>query len=74
VIHVIERTPTPFEEVRERLLGEFGQEFFTNWLLSRVRAADVLVNPRYGQLDPKTGDIVERRSTTPEPPPVQVTP
>ncbi len=73
IIHVIERTATPFEEARDRLLGELGEEVFRAWLLERVNSADIMVNPRYGQLDPASGEVVERRTTaeTPEP---QLTP
>ena len=77
IILVFERTPTPFAEVREQLLGEFGQEFFTSWLLERVRRAEVLVNPRYGVFEAKSGEVVERTATTPlpgAPPEVQVEP
>lgn len=77
VIHVIERETTPFEEVREQLLGESGQEFFTTWLLDRVKEADVLVNPRYGVFDREAGEVIERTATTPLPgatPDVQVEP
>jgi foldase protein PrsA len=74
VIHVIERNTQPFEESRERLLREIGQESFTGWLLERIRRADILVNPRYGTLDERTGEVVERRSSTPQPEQVQLTP
>lgn len=74
IVYVIERTTRPFNEVREQLLREVGQESFTRWLLGRIRSADILVNPRYGALDERTGDVVERRSTTPEPEQVQLTP
>lgn len=74
IVHVIERTTQPFNEVREQLLREVGEESFANWLLGRIRTADILVNPRYGALDEQTGEVVERRSTTPEPEPVQLTP
>lgn len=74
IIHVIERTVQPFTDVREQLLREVGEESFANWLLGRIRTADILVNPRYGALDEQTGEVVERRSTTPEPEPVQLTP
>jgi parvulin-like peptidyl-prolyl isomerase len=77
IIYVKERTATPFEQAREQLVGEFGQEFFTSWLLARVRRADVLVNPRYGVFNAKSGEVVERTATTPLPdtsPDVQVEP
>jgi foldase protein PrsA len=74
VIYVVERTMQPFSEVREQLLREVGQESFTQWLLEQIRTADILVNPRYGALNERTGDVVERRSTTQEPDQVQLTP
>jgi foldase protein PrsA len=74
IVYVIERTTQPFNQVREQLLREVGQESFTRWLLGRIRSADILVNPRYGALDERTGDVVERRSSTPEPEQVQLTP
>jgi foldase protein PrsA len=74
LIYVIERTVLPFNEVRDQLLREVGEESFTNWLLERIRTADILVNPRYGTLDERTGDVVERRSTSDEPEEIQLTP
>lgn len=74
IVYVIERTAQPFNEVREQLLREVGQESFTKWLLERIRSADILVNPRYGALDERTGDVVERRSTAQEPEQIQLTP
>lgn len=74
LVYVIERTTVPFNEVREQILREVGQESFTQWLLKRIRTADILVNPRYGALDERTGDVVERLSTTREPEQIQLTP
>lgn len=36
---------------------------FQRWLSQRLRAADVEVNPRYGRLDPKSGQIRPINST-----------
>lgn len=74
VVYVIDRTTQPFEQVREGLLRDVGQESFTQWLLERIRGAEILVNPRYGLLNERTGEVIERRSTTPEPEPIQLTP
>lgn len=74
IIYVIDRTVLPFNEVRDQLLREVGEESFTKWLLERIRTADILVNPRYGALDERTGDVVERRSTSDEPEEIQLTP
>ncbi|HVM11747.1 MAG TPA: peptidylprolyl isomerase [Actinomycetota bacterium] len=77
IVWVRERTAPAFEEVRDQLLAEVGQEFFTNWLLQRLRDAQVLVNPRYGVFDRESGEVVERTATTPLPdeqPDVQVQP
>jgi hypothetical protein len=53
----------PFEEVRDQLAAQQGGQIFNDWLAERYRAIDVEVNPRYGRLDPATGDILPVRST-----------
>ena len=68
IILVKERTEMPFETVRDQLLAESGEEFFIDWLLERVREADVLVNPRFGVFDEQSGEVIDRRATTPLPP------
>jgi hypothetical protein len=36
---------------------------FQRWLSQRLRSADVEVNPRYGRLDPESGQILPINST-----------
>lgn len=69
VIHVIDRQTRSFEEVRETLLEEARGQVFTEWLLDRVEAADIRVNPRYGAFDERTGTVIARRRSSPAPAP-----
>lgn len=73
IIWVHERETQPFEEVRQNLLDERTGQAFGEWLEERLATADVRVNPRYGMFNPETGQVEERRATTPLPGP-QVTP
>jgi foldase protein PrsA len=75
VIHVLDRQTRSFEEVREALLEEARGQVFTEWLLERVEAADIRVNPRYGAFDQETGAVIPRRRSSPAPAPsVQLEP
>jgi len=74
VIWVKDRQARPFEEVRPQLLEEVRGEVFSQWLLQRVREAEVRVNPRYGTFDDGSGQVIPRTSTSPEPDPVQLEP
>lgn len=74
VIRVLERDATPFSEARDRLVEETRGQVFNDWLLEQLQTAEIRVNPRYGAFDRETGRVIERRSTTPEPSPVQVEP
>jgi parvulin-like peptidyl-prolyl isomerase len=73
LIYVEDRESTPFEEVRPQLVAELRGQVFTDWLLARLKDADVRVNPRYGYFDQASGQVIERTATTPEAP-VQVAP
>ena len=74
VIWVKDRQTQPFEEVRPQLLEEVRGEVFSNWLLQRVREAEIRVNPRYGAFDDRSGQVIPRTASSPEPPPVQLEP
>jgi foldase protein PrsA len=75
VLHVLDRQTRSFEEVRESLLEEARGEVFSEWLLERVEAADIRVNPRYGAFDEDTGAVIARRRSSPAPAPsVQLQP
>jgi parvulin-like peptidyl-prolyl isomerase len=74
VFIVLERIATPFEEAGEQLRLELQAEVFTDWLTEQLSTAEIRVNPRYGAFDAETGSVIERRATTPEAPPVQLTP
>jgi foldase protein PrsA len=75
VIHVIDRTTQPFAEVRDRLVEELRGQVFADWLVERVRSADIRVNPRYGYFDDGTGAVAPRTRSSPVPAPsVQLEP
>jgi parvulin-like peptidyl-prolyl isomerase len=73
IIYVEDRQTQPFEDVQGDLLEEIRGQVFTTWLLGRVEGAEIRVNPRYGYFDEASGQVLERTSTSPEPP-VQVAP
>jgi parvulin-like peptidyl-prolyl isomerase len=75
VIHVLDRQTQPFEEVQEMLLEELRGDVFGGWLLERVEAAEIRVNPRYGFFDDRTGAVIPRTRSSPAPAPsVQLQP
>jgi parvulin-like peptidyl-prolyl isomerase len=76
LIYVIDKQVQPFEQAQEQILQEIRGQVFTDWLVERVRGADIKVNPRYGYFDETSGQVLERTSTTPltDEPPVQVEP
>ena len=62
VIRVTNRRVAPFEEVRgdieEQLGGEAEDEAWQEWVVDAYQDADIRVNPRYGELDLDTQQIV----------------
>jgi foldase protein PrsA len=75
VIHVLDRTTQPFEEVRDSLVEDLRGQVFADWLVGQVRSAEIRVNPRYGYFDERTGAVAPRTRSTPAPAPsVQLQP
>lgn len=68
VILVTDRQARPFEEVRESievLIGSPAEDRAWNeWILNAYEEADVRVNPRYGELDMDTQQIVNASTET----------
>jgi len=58
----------PFEEVKSQLEQQGPQDAFQIWLDKQIADADIEVNPRYGKLDPATGQVVPVSSTSAEVP------
>ncbi|MGH2818415.1 MAG: peptidylprolyl isomerase [Actinomycetota bacterium] len=62
VIRVTDRRVAPFEQVRgqieEVLGGEAEDEAWQEWVVDAYEDADIRVNPRYGELDLDTQQIV----------------
>jgi foldase protein PrsA len=63
VIHLIRRDVAAFDDVREQLVAQQSSTVFQEWMLERLGAVDVDVNPRYGRLDVETGLVSPIRST-----------
>ncbi|MDQ3958015.1 MAG: peptidylprolyl isomerase [Actinomycetota bacterium] len=63
VIRVVDRRPVPFEDVRSEIESELRKsrqdEAWTEYLRDAFIAADVEVNPRYGEFDLATQRIVD---------------
>jgi foldase protein PrsA len=61
VILVTGRRLLPLERVRaqisEQVAGSAAEEAWTEWLADAFAGADIDVNPRYGELDPTTGQV-----------------
>ena len=55
-------TPS-FEEVKEQLIAQASGQAFNDWMGEQLATADISVNPKYGKLDAKTGEVVPVRST-----------
>lgn len=62
VFEVVERRVQPLEEasdrIREGLLGRQRQQAFEEWVAERMREADIVVNPKYGEFDPQSLQVV----------------
>jgi foldase protein PrsA len=64
-VHVIEvtgRRLQSFEDVRDQISHQLNDievgQAWSKWLLDAHKRADIELNPRYGKLDPATGQIV----------------
>ncbi|MEA2447839.1 MAG: foldase protein PrsA, partial [Actinomycetota bacterium] len=63
VIRITDRKVSTFDEVRDRIAQELSatteDRVWTEWLSAAYRSADVKVNPRYGELDTESGQVVD---------------
>jgi foldase protein PrsA len=61
IIQVTGRRIQAFEDVRDQitqqLAGTASEAAWNTWVAEAYRRADVEVNPRYGELDPRTGQV-----------------
>jgi parvulin-like peptidyl-prolyl isomerase len=74
VIWIRSRQTPPFETIRPELFEELQGPVFVEWLLDRVRGAEIRVNPSYGVFDPASGEVVAPRAGRSGPDRVQLTP
>lgn len=73
LIWVRSREAPPFETQRPELIEELQGQVFAEWLLDRLRHAEIRVNPQYGVFDPESGEVVAHRAASPGEP-IQLTP
>ena len=66
VIRMVSREVAPFEDVEEQLRAGSAGQVFQDWMLGELDSTDIDVNPRFGRLDPETGEVVAVRSTAAE--------
>ena len=67
VIRLVRRDVAPFEDAREQLRAAQVVPVFEAWLLEQLEVTGIEVNPRFGRLDPSTGQVLAVRSTADEP-------
>jgi foldase protein PrsA len=63
VLQLVRRDLAPFDDVREQISAQEGPRVFDEWLRERYEELGIDVNPRYGRLDPESGEVVVIRST-----------
>jgi foldase protein PrsA len=63
IIELVSVTVVPFEQAKSQLIDQQSQQIFNVWLAGALSTAEITVNPKYGRLDPTTGDVVPIRST-----------
>ncbi len=73
VIELVSRDVPTFEQVRDQLASQQGQQIFQQWLQEQYASIDISVNPRYGRLDDTTGEVVAIGSTQATPSPAGAT-
>ncbi len=63
MIRVMTRNVKPFEEVRAEITASISSQtedrVWTEWLAAAYEEAEVKVNPRYGELDVESGQVVD---------------
>jgi parvulin-like peptidyl-prolyl isomerase len=63
VIRLISKSVQPFEQVKGQIAERVAGPALARWFKGLLTRADVRVNPRYGKLDVKRGEIVPIHST-----------
>lgn len=62
IYRVVERRGRPFEDVedelRAQLAGQERETLFEDWLGRRLRAAEIVVNPKYGRFDEEALQVI----------------
>jgi foldase protein PrsA len=63
VILLVGTRVQPFDQVKEQLSSSLEGQAFSTWLSGRLARATITVNPKFGRLDERTGEVVPIRST-----------
>lgn len=66
VIRVMDRRVESFQDVRAQIEGELSaqteERVWQDWLTAAYEDAEVKVNPRYGELDLESGQVIDARA------------
>lgn len=65
VIHLVSKEVTPFEDVRDDILGTQSATVFAEWVTTQDEAGEIVVNPSFGRFDRETLTVVRISSTDP---------
>lgn len=69
LIQTLDKRVQSFEDVRPQLLAQLtqqaGERGLTDFLTSAMRKANIVINPKFGDWNKRTGQVVEHRSFTP---------
>jgi foldase protein PrsA len=63
IIELVSVTVVPNDQAKSQLIDQQSHQIFILWLAGALSTAEITVNPKYGRLDPTTGDVVPIRST-----------
>ncbi|MEW6058569.1 MAG: peptidylprolyl isomerase [Actinomycetota bacterium] len=63
IIQLVSVEVTPFSQVESQLKDTLAAQAFSDWLGDRLANADITVNPKYGRLNRKTGEVVPVESS-----------
>jgi parvulin-like peptidyl-prolyl isomerase len=65
VIHLVDKEVTPFDQVRDDILGSQSAEAFASYVKGKDEAGQIDVNPSFGRFDQATLSVVRISSTDP---------
>ncbi len=54
----------PLDQVKTQIQQTLSTSAFAKWLVDRINSSKITINPRYGKMDPVTGQVVAITSTS----------